>query len=141
MTEILDKLKELNDKLTERIIIDPALFEGIVDSIPDGLLVVDENGIIQFCNEQIELMFGWKRTELIGRPVHMLLPQSLRDKHAAHLARYFSNPQRRPMNLAQTLAGEKRNGKSIDVQIVLGPVVSTQGILGLAVVRRVVDGS
>lgn len=143
MTEILKRLEEINEKLTDRIVIDPVLFEQIVDSIPDGLLVVNEAGIIQLCNEQIELMFGWTRAELIGQPVHMLLPPAVRDIHAGHLSRYFADPQRRPMNLAQTLAGQKRSGKSIDVQIVLGPVVSTHGILALAVVRRVrvADGS
>lgn len=138
MSEPLDRLKEMNDRLTDRIVIDPVMFENIVDSLPDGLLVINEDGLIQLCNKQIELAFGYSRASLIGQPVHMLLSEGLRDKHAHHIARYFANPTVRPMNLAQTLAGRHRSGRIIHVQIILGPVVSSQGVFALAVVRRVV---
>jgi PAS domain S-box-containing protein len=142
MTEIIERLKELNDKLTDRLVIEPAMFEQIVDSLPDGLVVIDEGGLIQLCNKQIELLFGYPRAALIGEPIHMLLPEALREKHAGHIARYFSNPSVRPMREAQTLAGRHRSGRTIHVQIILGPVISSQGVLALAVVRRQVsDGA
>lgn len=138
----LDRLREINEKLSERIVIDPVMFEQIVDSLPDGLLVIDEAGIIQLCNKQIEFLFGYARSALIGQAVHVLLPEALRERHAAHIARYFTNPTVRPMNLAQSLAGRHRTGRTINVQIILGPVVSAQGVLALAVVRRMVaDGT
>jgi PAS domain S-box-containing protein len=139
MAGSLDRLKEINEKLTDRIVIDPVMFENIVDSLPDGLLVINEDGIIQLCNKQIELAFGYSRAALIGQPVHMLLAEGLRDKHAEHIARYFANPMVRPMNLAQALPGRHRSGRIINVQIILGPVVSSQGVFALAVVRRVVS--
>lgn len=140
MTEVLDKLRELSEKLTDRLFIEPAMFEQIVDSLPDGLVVINEQGLIQLCNKQIELLFGYPRASLIGEPIHMLLPEALRDKHSHHIARYFTNPSVRPMREAQTLSGRHRSGRTIDVQIILGPVISTQGVLALAVVRRVARG-
>jgi len=137
MTDALDKLRELNEKLSDRVVVDPAMLEQLVDSLPDGLLVINEQGLIQLCNEQMELMFGYPRSLLLGQPVHMLLPEGLREKHAGYIARYFSNPTSRPMHLAQTLAGQHRSGRTVHVQITLGPLVSTQGILALAVIRRV----
>ncbi len=141
MTMDLDRLRAINDRLSDRIVIDPLMFEQLVDSLPDGLLVIDETGTIQLVNKQIEILFGYARASLIGEPVHVLLPEGLRDKHAAHLLKYFSNPTVRPMNLAQTLAGRHRTGRTINVQIILGPVVSAHGVLALAVVRRVSDGA
>jgi PAS domain S-box-containing protein len=140
MTEILKRLEEINDQLTDRVVIDPAMLEQIVDALPDGLIMIDEQGVIQLCNQQIELLFGYPRSMLIGQPVHMLLPEELREKHAEHIARYFSHPTVRPMHLAQSLAGRHRTGRTINVQIILGPVVSNQGVLALAVIRRVLDG-
>lgn len=137
MTEALDKLREINDRLTDRVVVDPAMLEQLVDSLPDGLIVINEQGVIQLCNEQIELMFGYQRSLLLGQPIHMLLPEELRQKHAGHIARYFMNPTSRPMHLAQTLAGQHRTGRTVHVQITLGPLVSPQGILALAVIRRV----
>src|SRR6185503_7932932 len=141
MTEILDKLRDLNERLSDRVVVDPAMLEQLVASLPDGLLVINEQGLIQLCNEQIELMFGYPRSLLLGQPIHMLLPDGLRERHAQHIARYFANPTVRPMHLAQTLAGQHRTGRTVHVQIILGPIVSTQGVLALAVVRRVSDGS
>lgn len=143
MTDAMQRLVEINEKLTDRLVIDPAMFEQIVDSLPDGLLVINEEGVIQLCNKQIELLFGYPRASLIRQPVHMLLPESLSEKHAEHIAGYFGNPSVRPMRKAQTLAGRHRSGRALHVQITLAPVVSTQGVLALAVVRRVggvVDG-
>lgn len=140
-TDTLKRLEEINEKLTDRIVIDPIMFEQIVDSLPDGLLVINESGLIQLVNEQIELLFGYPRASLIGQPVHMLLPDELRERHAEHITRYFSNPTVRPMNLAQTLVGRHRSGRTVNVQIILGPVVSAQGILALAVVRRVANAA
>ena len=140
MTESLDRLKEINDKLTEQLIVDPDAFAQILDALPDGLLVINEGGIIQHVNQQIELLFGYPRSRLIGEPVHMLIPADLGGQHAQHIAKFFEHPSVRPMNLAKALAGLHRNGRTIIVQISIGPVVSAQGILGLALVRRVVNG-
>lgn len=137
MTDVLEKLRELNEKLTDRVVVDVAMLEQLVDSLPDGLIVINEQGLIQLCNEQIELMFGYPRSFLLGQPIHVLLPEGLREKHAEHISRYFANPTVRPMHLAQTLAGQHRTGRTVNVQIILGPLVSPQGILALAVVRRV----
>jgi PAS domain S-box-containing protein len=137
MTEIIEKLKEMNERLSDRVVVDPAMLEQLVDSLPDGLLVINEQGLIQLCNEQIELMFGYPRSLLLGQPVHMLLPDALRERHAQHITRYFANPTIRPMHLAQTLAGQHRTGRTVHVQIILGPLVSQQGVLALAVIRRV----
>jgi PAS domain S-box-containing protein len=140
MTDSLARLEELNEKLSEQLVVDPAMFAQILDSLPDGLLVINESGVIQHVNQQIELLFGYARSILIGQPVHILLPPNLREVHAKHLVKFFMQPSVRPMNLARALPGLHRSGRSITVQISIGPVVSSQGVLGLALVRRVVDG-
>jgi protein-histidine pros-kinase len=134
-------LEEINRKLTDQIVVDPEMFAQILDSLPDGLLVINESGIIQHVNQQIELLFGYPRSKLLGEPVHMLLPPELATTHARHLERFFTNPSVRPMNLARALAGRHRSGRDITVQISIGPVVSAQGVLGLALIRRVVHGA
>jgi PAS domain S-box-containing protein len=141
MTDSLRRLEEISERLTGPLVVDPAMFAQILDALPDGLLVINEAGIIQHVNQQIELLFGYPRSSLIGEPVHMLLPPELSSVHAQHIAKYFTHPTVRPMNMARSLSGKHRNGRTINVQISLGPVVSSQGVLALALVRRVVDGN
>jgi eukaryotic-like serine/threonine-protein kinase len=137
MPEFIERLEEVSDKLRDQVLIDPIMFAGIIDALPDGLLVINDQGIIQLVNQQIELLFGYPRTQLVGSAVHMLLGPELNDIHVKHIAEYFSHPTVRPMNMAKQLPGRHRSGRTITVQISLGPVVSTQGVLGLALVRRV----
>lgn len=137
MSDNLERLAELNKKLSEQIVIDPEMFAQIIDALPDGLLVINESGKIQHVNQQIELLFGYPRSMLIAEPIHMLLPTDLAETHAKHLSSFFDHPMARPMNMAKALPGRHRSGRTITVQISIGPLVSSQGILGLALVRRV----
>lgn len=136
--EILNRLADVNERLTSKeLISDPVMFGHILDSLPDGLIVINDEGLILLVNQQIELLFGYPRFSLVKQPVHMLLDPSVQKIHAEHVSHFFSRPSVRPMNQAKALQGRHRNGKTLTVQISLGPVISSQGVLALALVRRV----
>lgn len=134
--ETLDRLADLNRKLAD-VEVDPTMWSQIVDSLPDGLIVINEVGRIHLVNVQIELMFGYHRSRLVGEPVHMLLSPDLESRHAKHLEQFFAAPSARPMNLAKHLPGRHSSGRTITVQISIGPLISEAGVFGLAIVRRV----
>lgn len=134
--EALEQLADLRAKM-HGTDVDPTMWPQIIDSLPDGLIVVSESGRIHLVNVQMELMFGYHRTKLVGEPVHMLLAPDLATKHASHLERFFAAPSARPMNLAKHLAGRHATGRMILVQISIGPLISEAGVFGLAIVRRV----
>jgi PAS domain S-box-containing protein len=135
----LERLADLNRKLGD-VEVDPTMWPQIIDSLPDGLIVISETGVIQLVNVQIELTFGYHRSKLLGEPVHKLLAPDLATKHAGHLERFFASPSARPMNLAKHLPGRHASGRTITVQISIGPLISEAGVFGLAIVRRVSDG-
>lgn len=141
MPDVLKRLEEVNAQLDGAPVIDPVMFAQILDALPDGLIVINEKGVIRHVNQQIELLFGYPRSMLIGQSVHILLPEELASIHTQHISRYFSHPSVRPMNMAQTLSGRHRTGRTINVQISLGPVISEQGVLALALVRRVLTNA
>lgn len=120
--------------------IDPSMWPQIIDSLPDGLIVIREDGTIHLVNIQIELMFGLHRTRLVGESIHTLLPAELGAAHAKHLANFFESPSARPMNLAKHLPSRHASGRTITVQISIGPLITEAGVFGLAIVRRVAGG-
>src|SRR5678810_1120095 len=61
-------------------------FRVAVEASPNGMLMVDASGMILMVNAQVEKEFGYSRTELIGKPVEMLLPHGVREKHKMHLS-------------------------------------------------------
>lgn len=132
----LEQLADITRKLADTSI-DPSMFGQIIDSLPDGLIVINETGKIFLVNVQVELTFGYHRSKMIGESIHKLLDPSLAVTHAGHLQRFFESPSARPMNLAKHLPGRHASGRTITVQISIGPLISEAGVFGLAIVRRV----
>ncbi len=112
------------------------LFAQIIETMPDGLILVDGSGIIQFVNRQAELLFGYPRSELIGREHNTLVPPTLRTVHDQHRRDYQRQPHARAMGgLGTLLKGLHKDGGEFDVDIMLAPIVVEQGIFTVAVIR------
>jgi protein-histidine pros-kinase len=58
----------------------------LLDWLPDGVVVVDDTGRIVYANRQTERLTGFGRSELLGRPIELLVPTRLRRIHRVHRA-------------------------------------------------------
>jgi protein-histidine pros-kinase len=56
------------------------------------MVVVDSDGQIRLVNVQTERLFGYARSELVGQPLEILIPERFRQGHWSHLTRFFANP-------------------------------------------------
>src|SRR4051794_41094993 len=52
-----------------------ATLRGLLEALPDALLVIDQAGAVLLANGQAEALFGYRRDELLGRPVELLVPE------------------------------------------------------------------
>ena len=75
-------------------------YRAVFEASPDGIMVVDEEGVVRDVNPQVESLFGYAREELLGEHVEMLIPQAFREAHRVHRGRYVRNPHARPMGAA-----------------------------------------
>jgi PAS domain S-box-containing protein len=113
-----------------------ALTRAIPEALPDAILVCDELGTIVLVNAQLELMFGYHRSEIIGGALEMLMPQAARVGHVSQRLAYSRQPRVRPLMENLKLRGRNKNGNEFSVLIRLGPVVIPGGIYTIAVIRR-----
>jgi PAS domain-containing protein len=82
-------------KATERALqISEARFRLVVESAPNAIVMVNAGGAIEMVNAQAEEIFGYSRSELLGRPVEILLPERYRLHHPKLRASFFADPRR-----------------------------------------------
>ncbi len=115
------------------------LATALVHFAPDGLLVSDEDGVIVTVNQRLCDIFGYERSELIGESVERLVPEQLRQVHRAHRTRFGADPATRVMGVGRNLAGRRRDGSEVAIEIGLSPVPVDDGFRVLAIVRDVTE--
>jgi PAS domain S-box-containing protein len=111
-----------------------ALFATFLEAVPDAIVAVDGEGSIVLVNSQAETLFGYQREELIGLPVELLVPSSVRD-HSQQRIAYFRDPVSRPMGGGMELAGRCKDGSEFPAEISLASIDLDGQLLVAAAVR------
>ncbi|GAB2822052.1 hypothetical protein GCM10027200_21860 [Lentzea nigeriaca] len=122
--------------VTERIKAEQR-FQQLVLAAPDAMLIVDEHGTIVLVNEQTERLFGYRRDDLVGQSIELLIPARRRERHVGHRQRYLKDPVHRRMGTGIELAGLRQDGSEIPVEISLAPLDTEQGTLVSAAIRDI----
>lgn len=114
-----------------------ARFKALLESAPDGIIITDRQGRMVLVNAQAEVLFGYAREELLGKPVEVLLPERLREAHVAHRARFHADPRTRPMGVGLDLVARRRDGREFPAEVSLSPLETPEGLLVTTVIRDI----
>ncbi|HEX9696677.1 MAG TPA: PAS domain S-box protein [Actinomycetota bacterium] len=97
-------------------------FRALVESAPDGVLVVEADGLIVQANRQASVLFGYDVDELLGMNVDELLPPNVRRGHAAHRATFLKDPKPRPMGTQLDISARRKDGSAVHLDVALGVI-------------------
>jgi PAS domain S-box-containing protein len=112
-------------------------FKGLLESAPDAILIVGEKGIIQLVNNKCEHIFGYKKNELIGCNVELLLPERFRSAPGKERKLFYDFPGVRSTDVGLELLGRRKNGEEFPVEISLSPLDTEEGLLVTAAIRDI----
>jgi PAS domain S-box-containing protein len=114
-------------------------FKGLLESAPDAIVIVDKSGVVKLVNSQTEKLFGFKREEILERPVEILIPFRFANNHHGHRSHFFENPKTRNMGEGMELFGRKNDGSEFPVEISLSPLETDEGTLVSAAIRDITE--
>jgi diguanylate cyclase (GGDEF)-like protein/PAS domain S-box-containing protein len=100
----------------------PESWRTLLDAVPAGVLIVAPDGAIVFANDQLEQLTGYRRTELAGQPVEVLVPADRQEGHVAARASFELRPCRRPMGTGLQIACRRADGSLFPADISLSPL-------------------
>jgi PAS domain S-box-containing protein len=114
-----------------------ARFEALLESAPDAIILAGADGRIALVNRRVEELFGYSRTELLGREIELLVPERLRVTHGKNRAHYLAAPRTREMGAGLELYGRRRDGTEFPVEISLSPLTEGDSTRVVTVIRDV----
>jgi PAS domain S-box-containing protein len=110
------------------------MFHHAVESCPSGMVIVNGAGQIVLVNIETERLFGYRRDELIGQPINILVPARQRSQHAKDRKEYAHHPAPRHAGAGRELFGLRKDGTEFEIEVGLNPITTGEGLMVLSVI-------
>ena len=100
-----------------------ARLRSIVECAVEGIITIDDHGLVETFNPAAERLFGYAASEVIGRNVNMLMPSPDHERHDGYLEHYRATGEQRIIGLGRQVLGKRKNGSTFPLHLSVGEMV------------------
>jgi two-component system, LuxR family, sensor kinase FixL len=108
---------------------------SVLDTAADGIIIIDERGIVITYNKACERLFGYSAAEMIGRNVHAIMPPDMAGAHDQYLDNYLATGRRKIIGIGREVRGQHRDGTVIPVHLSVGEAITSAGRQFIGILR------
>ena len=122
--EILHRSRRRATLMTRDALAREAHLQSILDTVPEAMIVIDENGVMQSFSSAAERLFGYQSAQALGQNVKVLMPSPYRENHDAYLQRYKTTGERRIIGIGRVVVGQRKDGTTFPMELAVGEMKS-----------------
>lgn len=109
-----------DDQRNKAPVDDESLIRAILETVPDAMVVIDENGVITSFSNAAERLFGYSEDEVRGQNVKILMPSPHREAHDGYLQHYNATGEKRIIGIGRVVEGLRRDGSMFPMELAVG---------------------
>lgn len=99
------------------------LLNAIIENAIDGIITIDERGVIEHLNSAALVLFGYEKQELVGQNVTILMPRPVRDQHDSHLQQYKETGRKNIIGIGREVVGQRKDGSTFPFRLGVSEVM------------------
>ena len=141
--DLQQSYRQLNDALAQahetgrELALSEAKMRAVLDGAVDGIITIDENGIIESFNPAAEKIFGYTSREVIGNNINLLVPEPHKQKHNDYIHRYITTGSATIIGIGREVEGERKNGDLFPLELGISEINIEQKRLFTGIVRDI----
>ncbi len=90
---------------------------AVIDTVVDGIITIQRNGIIQTANPATASIFGYEIEEMLGRNVNMLMPEPYHNAHDDYLHNYLTTGDKKVIGIGREVTGQRKDGSTFPMEL------------------------
>jgi PAS domain S-box-containing protein len=143
--DLKQSYRQLNDALAEArrtgadLALSEAKMRAVLDGAVDGIITIDENGIIESFNPAAERIFGHTSAEVVGNNVNLIVPQPHRERHDGYIRNYLQSGIPRVIGIGRETEGERKNGQTFPIELGVSEINVNKKRLFTGIVRDITE--
>jgi len=133
--------KEIHERkqTSKRLEISETRIRAIVENLLDGIISIDINGIVDTFNPAAETIFGYDKTEIIGKNVNLLMPDPYHSNHNSYLNNYLETGNAQIIGIGREVSGKRKDGTSFPIELSVSTTLLEEKRIFIGVIRDITE--